>query len=232
MSPTLTHWQCGETCIDSAWEEAYTRFETPAEERRKFAQRLGELGADDWPRDGFVVELFCGRGNGLRALADLGFNHLGGVDLSTTLLRAYDGPGDLFVGDCRELQFPPASVDVILVQGGLHHLPRLCDDLDAVLNSIHRSLKHDGTFALVEPWRTPFLDLAHAACRSRILRKCWSKLDALATMIEHEHPVYDNWLAASKTIRPLVLHYFSPQHDAVHWGKWLFVGTKRETPGA
>ena len=42
----------------NAWEAAYLRFETPEEERRKFLRRLRKLGAESWPKDAQVVELF------------------------------------------------------------------------------------------------------------------------------------------------------------------------------
>ena len=40
-----------------------------------------------------------------------------------------------------------------------------------------------------KPWMTPFLGLVHALCHSP-LRHMWGKLDALATMIEHEEKTY------------------------------------------
>jgi hypothetical protein len=73
-------------CPLSAWEAAYLSFETPEEEIRKFIRRLRRLGAERLPRQAEVLELFCGRGNGLRALERLGFNRLEGVDLSISLL--------------------------------------------------------------------------------------------------------------------------------------------------
>ena len=75
-----------------AWEQAYLRFQSPEQEVRKFVRRLRKLGATDWPRDAAVVELFCGRGNGLRALERLGFSNLTGVDLSPSLANRYEGP--------------------------------------------------------------------------------------------------------------------------------------------
>ena len=69
-----------------------TSFETPEEETEKFHRRLLPVGASDWPRGAAIAELFCGRGNGLRALAALGFTDLRGVDLSEELLASYDGP--------------------------------------------------------------------------------------------------------------------------------------------
>ena len=131
----------GEVCCSQSWEQAYLRFETPEEERRKFLRRLRILGAQSWPRDSEVVELFCGRGNGLEALSGLGFEHLEGVDLSDTLLAQYRGKARCYVADCRSLPFPDRSRDVLVVQGGLHHLEALPDDLirtlDEALSLIH-----------------------------------------------------------------------------------------------
>ena len=79
----------------TAWEEAYRRFETPEQEIAKFQERLRHLGAGEWPRDSRILELFCGRANGLVALHRMGFTRLTGGDLSTALLSEYDGPGAL-----------------------------------------------------------------------------------------------------------------------------------------
>lgn len=80
------------------WEEAYLRFETPQEEVRKFIKRLKFMGAMKWPRDAKIVELFCGRGSGLRALHQLGFSEVEGIDLSGSLAAEYAGPGKIMVG--------------------------------------------------------------------------------------------------------------------------------------
>src|SRR5258706_5037192 len=111
--------------VHDPWEEAYLRFETPEEEIQKFIKRLKFMGANEWPRNAEIVELFCGRGSGLRALHQLGFTQVEGVDLSPTLVAAYAGPGKILVGDCRRLPFGNASKDILIVQGGLHHLPAL-----------------------------------------------------------------------------------------------------------
>lgn len=108
------------------WETAYARFETPAQEIRKFTRRLTKLGVAHWSRRAEIVELCCGRGNGLHALNQLGFTRLAGVDLSASLVRQYEGPATLYVCDCRQLPFDTQSKDIVIVQGGLHHLnPRI-----------------------------------------------------------------------------------------------------------
>ena len=133
------------------WEAAYLRFETPEQEIRKFVSRLGKLGAAQWSRDTEIVELFCGRGNGLAALERLGFTHIEGVDLSPRLIAQYRGPAKCFVGDCRQLLFADRSKDVLIVQGGLHHLPVLPDDLEETFSEMQRVLRKDGVY--VRSWQ-------------------------------------------------------------------------------
>lgn len=209
------------------WESAYLRFETPQQERRKFIRRLRKLGADSWPRDARIVELFCGRGNGLYALQSLGFAQLEGVDLSPTLAAHYHGVGTVHVADCRSLPFPDESRDIAIVQGGLHHLSNLPEDLSRTLAQASRVLRPGGRFVVVEPWLTPFLRLVHALCRRPPLRRLSTKLDALAAMIDHERPIYQQWLAQPQMILDLLKTCFHPEHCTCSWGKLMFVGRKR-----
>jgi ubiquinone/menaquinone biosynthesis C-methylase UbiE len=209
------------------WEAAYVRFETPHEEIRKFMRRLRQLGADEWPRQARILELFCGRGNGLVALERLGFTHTHGVDLSPRLVGMYRGSARCVVGDCRALPVQAASQDVAVVQGGLHHLPVLPDDLERVIAEVQRVLKPSGLFVVVEPWRTPFLDLVHRVGCSAVGRRVWGKMDALATMIEHEAETYQRWLGEPDVISKVLHQCFEPSFIQKGWGKLLFVGRRR-----
>jgi SAM-dependent methyltransferase len=221
---TLVHWDAGDVCCDEVWEAAYARFETPAQEIQKFIDRHRRLGVDRLPKSAKVVELFCGRGNGLRALELLGFEHLEGVDLSASLASRYRGPARVFVGDCRNLRFEDASKDLIVIQGGLHHLPTLPEDLERVLSEINRVLKPTGHVAIVEPWLTPFLRFVHTVYQSRTMRRMWSKLDALATMNEREQTTYDAWLSRPHLIRQTLAAYFKTETCRTKFGKLLFLG--------
>jgi len=223
MSATLTHWVPGEACCDAVWERAYARFETPVQEIAKFRARAKRLGFDAWPRDSQIVDLFCGRGNGLRALEDLGFTNLEGVDLSPSLLEQYTGKAKLYVGDCRKLDLPDASRDAFIVQGGLHHLPTLPDDLDAVLAEVRRVLRPSGKFALVEPWLTPMLRGVHWVCESP-LRHLSGKVDALASMIDRERTTYEAWLGQPKLVLASLSRHFEPIISRERFGKLEFVG--------
>ena len=209
------------------WEAAYLRFETPEEEIRKFTERLRRLGASEWPRETNVVELFCGRGNGLHALARLGFRNIEGVDLSPRLLAEYAGDARCYAGDCRELPFADKSKDAAIVQGGLHHLPILPDDLERVFAELRRVLRPEGRVVFVEPWLTPFLRLVHRVAQNPLARRLSVKLDALATMIENERQTYENWLGRPREISQLARRHFQPEHESFALGKWNFVGRPR-----
>lgn len=215
----ITTWKSLEIPIDREWEAAYQRFETPAQEVAKFKRRLEFLGVQGWSKQAAIVELFCGRGNGLKALSDLGFSNLEGVDLSEELLRDYQGPARLYAGDCCELSFEDASKDIMIVQGGLHHLLRIPEDLGRCLGEIRRSLKPDGYFCMVEPWKTPFLNVVHSACENKVARRCWSKLDALAEMIEREITTYRQWLDQPEVVLGLVERHFNVELKKISYGK-------------
>jgi ubiquinone/menaquinone biosynthesis C-methylase UbiE len=209
------------------WEAAYARFETPEQEIHKFISRLKEFGAQDWPKDSAVVELFCGRGNGLHALQRLGFSRIQGVDLSPRLLVQYAGPAQCLVADCRHLPFADHCKDIVIVQGGLHHLPSLPADLDQTFSEIRRVLKKNARVIFVEPWSTPFLALVHAVCENPLARKLSVKLDALATMIHYERRTYDQWLTQPELVLSVAEKHFAPVHQFFRWGKWHFLGTPR-----
>jgi ubiquinone/menaquinone biosynthesis C-methylase UbiE len=213
-----------DTSGNAAWEDAYNRFETPEEEQRKFSRRLTRLGGKLWPREAKIVELFCGRGNGLHALWRLGFQNLEGVDLSPSLLAQYRGLARTYVNDCRQLPFESRSRDVLIVQGGLHHLQNFPTDLETTLLEAQRVLRLGGLFVVVEPWLTPFLVAVHAVCRARLARHFSRKLDALAAMIEIEGQAYKQWLGQPADVRRLLQKYFVEVHCVSHWGKITFIG--------
>ena len=206
------------------WEAAYLRFETPEQEIRKFVARLQRLGAPAWPKDSRIVELFCGRGNGLHALERLGFYNVEGVDLSPRLVAEYQGRAKCHVADCRKLPYAAASKDAVIAQGGLHHLLHLPGDLDETFREIHRVLTSEGRALFVEPWLTPFLRFVHLISENPISRRMSPRLDALGTMIDYERRTYEQWLSQPEQISSLARKHFEPLHESFAWGKWNFVG--------
>jgi ubiquinone/menaquinone biosynthesis C-methylase UbiE len=222
----LEYWHPGLSCVNEHWESAYNRFETPAEEREKFARRFTELGIDQLSRDTALVDIFCGRGNGLAVLRDWGFSNLTGVDLSPELLERCPGSVRRIVADCTDLKFDPDSVDAFIVQGGLHHLPHIPEDLDACLRAVHRSLKPGGTFYVVEPWNTLFLRIVHAITRTRPARALVPRFDAFSTMVEEEWETYHQWLTRDAAIKTAFCTIFPDSQFTASWGKCRIIARK------
>jgi len=210
-----------------SWEAAYVRFETPDEEIIKFSRRLIRMGALDWSKDAEIVELFCGRGNGLHALSRLGFVRMEGVDLSRSLLSQYSGSAKCYVCDCKYLPFDNCCKDIVIIQGGLHHLVLLPDDLEQCLSEANRVLRTNGLLVVVEPWLTPFLSVVHWVCRQSIARHLSRKIDALATMVQYEQQTYYRWLSLPEMILALFHKFFHSEHCSSQWGKLWFIGRKR-----
>jgi ubiquinone/menaquinone biosynthesis C-methylase UbiE len=168
--------------------------------------------------------LFCGRANGLIALREMSFSRLCGCDLSLRLLRQSPGRFPLYLADCRELPFVNHSIDLLIVQGGLHHLPDLAEDLPKVLGEVHRVLKSDGRFVVVEPWRTPFLDFVPAVSRWSVTRRLYGGIDAFATMTAQESETYFRWLGSASLIEHEFQRWFRVEQRRVGLGKLNYIG--------
>jgi SAM-dependent methyltransferase len=208
------------------WEAAYQRFETPEEESTKFEKRLRRLGALEMDREHRVLEMMCGRGNGIRAWQRLGFANVTGLDLSPELTATYTGEARCLVGDVRKMPLDDASMDVACVQGGLHHLESI-EDLRLALAEVRRVLVPGGRVLLVEPWDTPFLRFVHAMCRIRPVCAAWPKLDALATMIRLEGDTYRRWLGQPDAILAEIGKALDVRHTKVSWGKLELIAFRR-----
>ena len=212
----------------TAWEEAYQRFETPAEEVRKFVRRLRRLRVDQWNRELKVLEVCSGRGNGMLAWRQLGFARVIGVDLSPALVNRSACRFQTIVGDARHLPVLTSSHDVAVVQGGLHHLLSM-DDLRDALAEMHRVLKPDGRAIIIEPWQTPFLRGVHLVAERRVMRRISSRLDAFAAMTDEERPTYEAWLARPQAILDMVSARFDTIVLRRRFGKLVFVGRPKPT---
>lgn len=226
-TPLLDKTKLDEKEIQIKWESAYTQFETPEEEIKKFIGRLKKISQHKWNRNAQIVDIFCGRGNGLKALEQLGFTNLEGVDISGELLAKYEGIAKLYEADCRKLPFEDKSRDIVIVQGGLHHLPVIPDDLDKTFSEVRRILRPDGKFVLVEPWQTPFLQLIHFLSERNLIRRISKKFDAFAVMTHYEAETYFQWLEKSTEITDLLEKHFNKINSWQKWGKLFFVGNKK-----
>ncbi len=100
-----------------------------------------------------VLEPMCGFADGHEILA----THLGaeldyaGFDYSDRVinsLRAARPELDVVVADVTRHRPEPASVDVVILLGGLHHVP---DHAEAVVRTMTGALRPDGYFISLEP---------------------------------------------------------------------------------
>ncbi len=220
----VRHVPSGQVCCDPQWEAAYKRFETPEQEITKFTRRLLRFGFNELPREIRIAEIFCGRGGGLVALQRLGFDNIEGVDLSDSLLAEYRGNATLHLADCTKMPFDDDSYDAVVVHGGLHHLPRIPEDLDRTLSEVARIQKPGGRFFVIEPWRTPFLTVAHFITEQPVMRRLYAKGDALATMTDRERVTYDQWLDRATEILATFSLYFTTERLETRWGKFVYIG--------
>lgn len=210
----------------TAWEKAYQRFETPAQERKKFIRRLRSIGVERWDRQSGVLEICSGRGNGMVAWRDLGFTRVCGVDVSKALVDVSALRRSCIIGDACRLPILTGSRDVAIIQGGLHHLPTF-DNVHAALSEMRRVLRPNGRVIVIEPWLTPFLSVVHFVTEQRLARTVSNTLDAFAVMREEEHPLYHNWLAQPARVLDAIAKEFDPIVVRKRWGKIVFVGRPR-----
>jgi ubiquinone/menaquinone biosynthesis C-methylase UbiE len=100
---------------------------------------------------GTVAELCCGRGEGLALLRTRIARYVG-VDVSEQMLQAtrklHDHPHATFVqGDATRTPLAPASIDTVVMLGGVHHVP----DRARLFTEVARILKPGGRFLYREP---------------------------------------------------------------------------------
>jgi ubiquinone/menaquinone biosynthesis C-methylase UbiE len=206
--------------LNQQWEQAYQDFETPAQEIRKFKKRLKKLKVTENLKTSQIIDLFCGRGNGICALEELGFQNISGVDLSADLISKYTGQATMRVGDCRNIPFPDNSFDIAIVQGGLHHLISIPNDLEKTMTEAHRLLKPGGQFYIVEPWNTFFLKLLHLVVLDTVIFSSMvPKLNAFKTMVDLEKDTYFPWLNNPELIRSTINQFFHVRFCEIGWGK-------------
>jgi SAM-dependent methyltransferase len=108
---------------------------------------------------GVIVDVGCGVGAPAKYLAGR-YDRYIGIDHSAELVKAatlvHDGnPNVEFIAaDIQDVNLPPHTADLILSDGGLHHMP----DLDAVMTRLRQIAKPGAWFVAREPQNgNPFI---------------------------------------------------------------------------
>ena len=206
------------------WELAHQAFQTPEEELAKILRRFRALGAHTWDTRQTIADICSGRGAGLRAWHELGFTDVVGVDFSAALAHSHQGPGRVVLGDARSVPLRDASRDIVIIQGGLHHLFTF-EEVDLAVREMVRIVKPAGRIIVIEPWPTPFLRVVNALMHVRVLRSVSSKVDAYARMYEEGRVTYDAWLNQSAEVLSVLRRHITPSFEQFRWGKVMLVGT-------
>jgi D-alanine-D-alanine ligase len=138
-------------------------------------------------KDSFVLDLCCGQGRHTMELASRGYKNLTGLDRSNYLIRLArkraktQGYNINFMeGDARKIRVKESSMDCVIVMGNSFGYFEKQEDDKAVLNSIKRALKSNGTLVLdivdgewmkthYEPRSWEWIDASHFVCRERSL---------------------------------------------------------------
>jgi len=133
-----------------------------------------------------VVDVGCGDGSLVRALAAAGADALG-VDISVTRAREIDPDGRYLEGGAERLPLPDASVDVALLMLSLHHVP----DPDSAFPELHRVVRDEVYIA--EPLPTgDFFELMRPVDDETEVRAAAQAAIRRATGFEHVRTIeYD-----------------------------------------
>ncbi len=133
--------------------ETYRSFESDVPEWVAAQRRYFELAFSNTDRSARVLDCACGDGAGLRALTDLGFERVLGVELSAEKSRRSQGSGAPVVrGDMHDLSFlRDASFDAIVSSHTLEH----AYEPKRVLVEFRRLLAPGGTLHIVLPYPDP-----------------------------------------------------------------------------
>ena len=139
-----------------------------------------------------VVDVGCGNGALLRALAARGASVVGVEVSAEAVARAQDGGHRVVLGSADALPFGDASLDVCVLMRSLHHVPRA--RMGAALEECARVLRPGGVAYVAEPlYRGEFNALIALVDDEREVRALAQEALAATTALVHERTVeYDS----------------------------------------
>jgi len=177
--------------------------------RRRFGERLADRILARAGRGGRVLDIGCGDGKLLLALARRGFECVG-TDLNPRLRETVSPEsGEVYVGEFEDAHFPSASFRVVVVRHVLEHLR----DPPAALREIRRVLADDGVLVLAVP--------NLASWQGRLMRDHWFHLD-LPRHLYHFTPASLAAMLESSGFALDRISHFSLEQNPYGWLQSLF----------
>ena len=167
-----------------------------------------------------ILDLCCGQGRHVLEFARRGFQSVTGLDRSRTLIRLArnrarrEGLSVRFhEGDARRFRLPAASFDCVAILGNsFGYFERDSDDL-AVLRSVSRVLKTEGSIVLdladgdwlrrnfeLRSWE--WIDQDHFVCRERALAEDGERLVSREVVVHAEQGVIADQFYAERLYTP------------------------------
>jgi len=150
------------------------------------------------PKDAYILELFCGRGECQQLLKDNEYANVFGGDISLTLLN--EARGDCSVQACNSLKlcYKSDTFDALFINDGLHHLSDMAQ-IEQLLLEVKRVLKNGGLFTFFEPADTVFRTLATMLVFSPF-SKLSKRTKLLRNILESEKKELTFWLKNSRQV--------------------------------
>lgn len=177
------------------WEVAYRKT------RRNHSTREHRIRLFELDPGQSILDYGCGDGLDLRIFRELGYEKVYGFDNSLGLLA--DARGfKVILADAYSLPLAPQSLDVVFINGVLHHL----NDVERALSEIVRILVPGGWLCLIEPTSSPLRWLANRLTLSPFAQFS-SFLSFRKRMLMEELPLQRRWLALEKRFPSLLGKY-------------------------
>ncbi len=154
-----------------------------------------------------ILDLCCGQGRHSIELYNRGFENVTGIDRSRHLIRLAKNraqklgfPIKFSEGDARKIRLPESSLDCVVLFGNSFGYFESQEDDIAVLNSIIKALKSNGTLAMdivngawmrehFEPRSWEWIDQNQFTCRERSLSEDKTRIISREVIVHSERGV-------------------------------------------
>ena len=191
-----------ETSAESTeWQSAHYKEPYYSIRTAKLPRKLRELGILSAPRNAYILDACCGRGEALDALHKFGFQNLHGID-ATPQPSSEVRPFKLHHGNVQQMPFPDGTFDLIINLHALHHMGGP-DGVAQFLGECWRVLKPGGKLAIIDFPGSPQIHLVFWLLRKRLFTFTGG-LRNFAEIVDEEwsylEPYLQGWPAVKRVL--------------------------------